>query len=79
MKKITNVTLDTTSLPSEGGDRTFNIKGDVGAVFTIYAYNEDGSYYNFATQDFRTLDGSVLRRGQSYAEYFLTKSIGRYI
>tara|TARA_Y100000592_G_C5477269_1_gene323067 strand:- start:2949 stop:4535 length:1587 start_codon:yes stop_codon:yes gene_type:complete len=76
MKKITNVTLDTTSLPSEGGDRTFNIKGDVGAVFTIYAYNEDGSYYNFATQDFRTLDGSILRRGQSYAEYFLTKSIG---
>jgi len=76
MKKITRVTLNTTSLPSAGGSRNFTIFGDPGAVFTIYAYNEDGSYYNFASQDFRTLDGSVLRRGQSYSEYFSTTMIG---
>jgi hypothetical protein len=76
MKKIKLVTLDTTDLPSQGGARGYNISGDPGAVFTIYAYNEDGSYYNFGTKDFRTLDGSILNRGQSYSEYFHRDIIG---
>ncbi len=76
MKKITKVTLDTTDLPSKGGDRSFTINGEVGAVFTIYAYNEDGNYYCFSDQTFRALDHTVFARSLAFSDFFLTAMIG---
>ena len=47
MKEITKISLDTASLPGNGGSRRYSVVGDEGATFTIYVINSSGNYYDF--------------------------------
>ena len=55
-KFIKQVDFDTSSIPAGGAVREFKIKGDSGAVFSMYISNEDSpkKYYNFETKNFTT-------------------------
>ena len=51
-KTITDFILQTTDLTQNGETRSLNIRGDVGANFSLEIINEDNSYYNFDTNLF---------------------------
>ena len=55
-KIIKEVSFDKDNIPAAGGKRTFTIKGDRGAVFSVFVTNEDSpkKYYNFSTKTFST-------------------------
>ena len=52
-KTIQSFELDLSSLPAASSVRTFSIKGDDEAVFTLEIKNEDNYYYNFITNLFQ--------------------------
>ena len=53
MKVINNFTIDTSQMPSVATTRSFVVRGDVGAEFTIIALQDATlKYYNFKTKTF---------------------------
>ena len=55
-KIIKEVSFNKDNIPASGGKRTFTIKGDRGAVFSVFVTNEDSpkKYYDFSTKTFST-------------------------
>ena len=68
-KIIRSFNIDTTNIEQKGGHRSFMVRGDAGAVFSLFITNEDSpkKYYNFDTQIFETgsrgLNSAVLNGG----------------
>ena len=46
--------INTSNISASGETREITILGDVGATFSLEIFNEDNSYYNFATNKFQT-------------------------
>ena len=59
MKEITKISLDTASLPGNGGSRRYSVVGDEGATFTIYVINSSGNYYDFVNLNFSSVAASA--------------------
>ena len=55
-KFITEFEIDTQDISFEGANKTFTIKGDKGAVFSLEIYDDDSTpnYYNFTTNTWST-------------------------
>ena len=51
-KVIRNLKIDLSDMAASGGNRSFSIEGDVGAIFSLEVKNEDGYYYNFDDASF---------------------------
>ena len=52
MKLIRSFDLDLSNLPASGIRRSFSVRGDNNAVFSLEIKNEDNHYYNFSTRRF---------------------------
>ena len=48
MKLIKNITINRSPMSSIGETRSFIVKGDPGAVFSVIVKNEDNHFYNFS-------------------------------
>ena len=77
VKLIKQVDFDTSSIPANGAIREFVVKGDKGAVFSLYITNEDSpkKYYNFETKNFTTTryvleDVTIEENSKSVFVYF---------
>ena len=53
-KKITSFDFDTRDVLNEGETRSFSVRGDQGAVFSLEIYDNTGKYYNFYTNTWST-------------------------
>lgn len=52
MPVINNFIMNLGDLPASGENRSFEIQGDPGCIFSLEIINEDGYYYNFDTETF---------------------------
>ena len=66
-KVITSFEIDLSDIKAATTTRSFNLRGQNGAVFSLEIKNEDGFYYNFTTKLFRSgrsrLDNKVITNG----------------
>ena len=71
-KVITNFNMDLSDMAASGGNRSFFIEGDTGAIFSLEVKNEDSppAYYNFSTGLFSTTKSRLKRKA--------IKNSGRY-
>ena len=62
-KTISSIDFNFEDIPASGGEKTFKIKGDVGAQFYMEIKNEDGHFYNDYTKtfasDYKKIDGVI--------------------
>jgi len=63
MKFINSVKFDTTPLTKAKTIKNLVVRGDVGAVFSVYVVrNNDNYYYNFVTKSFQTTPTRLLQK-----------------
>lgn len=66
-KVISSFDIDLSDIKAATTIRSFNVRGQNGAVFSLEIKNEDGFYYNFTTKLFRAdtsrLDNKVIKNG----------------
>ena len=63
MKFINSVKFDTTPISKTKTIKNLIVRGDIGAVFSIYVVrNNDNYYYNFATKSFQAVPTRLLQK-----------------
>ena len=69
-KKITSFEFETRDVLNEGETRSFSIRGDEGAVFSLEIYDNTGKYYNFYTETWSTTKAMLSKKtiGQTYGD-----------
>ena len=77
MKFITEFNMDTSDMPQAATVRTFNVGGDVGAVFSMHVKDNSSpnKFYNFKTKTFTTAFVSENRLANIKLEGTYTSSI----
>ena len=64
-KKITSFEFETRDVLNEGETRSFSIRGDEGAVFSLEIYDNTGKYYNFYTNTWSTTKAMLSKKSTS--------------
>ena len=61
-KIIRKFNMDFGDMAAAGGNRSFTIEGDAGAIFSLEVKNEDSYYYNFTTASFSATESRLKQK-----------------
>ena len=61
-KKITSFEFETRDVLNDGETRSFSIRGDDSAVFSLEIYDNTGKYYNFYTNTWSTTKAMLSKK-----------------